>query len=140
MISDAIKSAFKKRKERKWDKMYWCIDVHDTILKGEYSSNQTYNPSPDAIEILEWLTKREDMVIIIWTSSYGPDYDNLHSWFLDNTNIKFNYFNHNPECGDTDYAQFNEKFYFKILLDDKAGFVESDWKVIKETLIELGEW
>jgi hypothetical protein len=141
MISDAIKSAFKKCKERGWDKMYWMIDVHDTILKGEYSSNQSYNPPPDAIEVLKWLSDRDDMVIIIWTSSYAKDYDRLKDWFWNTHGIYFDYHNENPECGNTEYAEFTTKPYFNILVEDRAGFCYiRDWKVIKDTLIELGEW
>jgi hypothetical protein len=140
MIRDAIISAFRKKKERNWTKMYWAIDVHDTIFQGEYASNQKYDPSPEAIEVLKWLSDRNDMMIIIWTSSYSADYDRLRKWFSETHGVNFDFLNENPECGNTLYAKFDKKFYFNVLLDDKSGFCEADWKAIKETLIEIGEW
>ena len=45
--------------------------------------------------------------------------------------------NNNPEFKKTDICDFTEKFYFDILLDDKAGFEgEKDWKDIYNFLIE----
>ena len=141
MIEHAIKSAFKKRKERGWDKTYVMIDVHDTILKGEYSSAQSYDPPKEAVEVLKWLSDRKDMVIIIWTSSYAKDYQKLKEWFWDTHQIKFDYHNENPECGNTEYAEFTTKPYFNILIEDKCGFqMETDWKKVKDTLVEIGQW
>lgn len=140
MISDAIISAFKKKQERGWDKIYWMIDVHDTILKGEYSSFQDYNPPKEAIEVLKMLSSSASHVIIIWTSSYAKDYKRLSKWVHDVHGIKFDYHNENPECENTELAEFTSKFYFNIGLDDKFGFdISKDWLEIKKTLIELGE-
>jgi len=141
MISRAIKSAFEKKKARGWKKMYISIDVHDTIFSGKYSSDQSYDPSDDAISVLKWMSNRDDVVIIIWTSSYAKDYQKLKNWFWDTHQIKFDYHNENPECENSEYAEFTSKFYTNLIIDDKAGFdITVDWKEIKDTLIEIGEW
>jgi adenine C2-methylase RlmN of 23S rRNA A2503 and tRNA A37 len=131
MIRDAIYSAFDKMKARGWTTMYWAIDVHDTILKGHYASDQSYSLYPYAAKVLKWISDQPDMKIIIFTSSYAADYERLSKWFWETHGIKFDYLNENPECGNTDYADFGSKFYFNVLLDDKAGFdPEKDWKTI----------
>ena len=33
----------------------------------------------------------------------------------------------NPEIESNRYANFTKKFYYDILLDDKAGFEPNDW-------------
>ena len=55
--------------------------------------------------------------------------------------INFTYINDNPEYIGNDYADFSKKFYYNILLDDKAGFEgETDWLLVKNELIRVGEW
>ena len=55
--------------------------------------------------------------------------------------IEFDYINENPECKDTALCSFAQKFFFDILLEDKAGFVgETDWIEIQDALIRMGEW
>jgi len=36
-----IERAYKLKKERGWDKLYWCIDFHDTLFPARYDSSQT---------------------------------------------------------------------------------------------------
>ena len=44
-------------------------------------------------------------------------------------------FNFNPTIENTQTGCFDDKFYFSILLDDKAGFdPDTDWKLIYEYL------
>lgn len=136
-----IKKAFQLKKERGWDTLYVAIDVHETILEGKYESNQSYNPSKECIEVLQWMSNRPDIRIIIWTSSYAKDYKRLKEWFFENYNITFDYHNENPECGNTEYAEFTTKFYFNLLIDDKAGWdMNVDWTNLKLELINIGEW
>jgi len=47
--------------------------------------------------------------------------------------INFDFVNKNPSENNTSYADFSKKFYFNILLDDKAFFEPSDW-------VEISEW
>lgn len=136
-----IERAFKQKKERGWDTIYWMIDIHETIFEGKYCSDQEFTVSDDCIEVLKWISDRNDQKIIIWTSSYAQHFEDVKKWFVVNHKIWLDYHNCNPECGNTDYADFTTKPYFNILLDDKAGFrMEIDWKLIKAKLIDIGEW
>jgi hypothetical protein len=74
------------------------------------------------------LHKRSDTVLILWTSSYEKYVDSVRKKLQDNYGIKFDYFNENPECINTKTGCFDNKFYYNVLIDDKAGFnPESDW-------------
>ena len=115
MIENAIKSAFRKKKERNWDIMYWAIDIHDTIIKGKYSSDQEYNPSDECLQVLKLLSDRKDMKLILWTSSYISDITRFKNWLSNTHYIEFDYINSNPDCKDINYATFKKKFYFLAL-------------------------
>lgn len=145
MIKHAIVNAFSKKRIRGWDKwprMYWAIDLHDVIIPGTYTrNNEGRKLYPMAEEVLQWLTHREDMCIILYTSSHTDSIVDILGWLLDNYGIDFDYINENPECKDTTLCSFAQKFYFDVMLEDKAGFVgESDWAEIQESLIKMGEW
>ena len=44
-------------------------------------------------------------------------------------------FNFNPAIENTKTSCFDDKFYFSVLLDDKAGFdPDTDWKLIYDYL------
>ena len=56
--------------------------------------------------------------------------------FFENNNIKHDFFNQNLSVQNTKTGCFDEKFYFSVLLDDKAGFdPNTDWKLIYNYLI-----
>ena len=144
MISDAIKTAFEKKMRRGWDKwpkMYWAIDLHDVIIPGTYTiNNEGRQLYPYAKEVLQWLTGREDMCLILFTSSHTSSIAEILTW-LEKEEIEVDYVNENPECLSNELCSFDSKFYFDMLLEDKAGFVGfSDWLSIKHTLINLDEW
>ena len=144
MIRDAIITAFRKKKERGWDKwpkVYWAIDLHDVIIPGSYTrNNEGKILYPYAEEVLQWLTTRQDMCPILFTSSHADSITEILKW-LEKKNIRFDYVNANPECIDTELCSFAVKFYFDIMLEDKAGFVgNTDWLEIKEILKGTGEW
>jgi len=143
-IGEAIK-AFLKKLKRGWDKwpqMYWAIDLHDVIISGTYTlNNEGKQMFPSAASVLQWLTNRKDMCTILFTSGhFEPTFD-IRRWLSKEYLIDFDFVNENPECQDTKLCCFKDKFYFDIMLEDKAGFDGmSDWKKIKDCLIELGEW
>ena len=133
MISDVIKSTFKVN--GRVSKVHWFIDVSNTILP-RYSLTKDQSPPKEAIEVLRWLSNRDDMVITIWTLLNGKSYHRLKNNFKYKYGINFDNYN-----GGRDSYHCSSKPIFDILLDDRAGFdIDSDWKVIKDTLIELGEW
>ena len=144
MLQDAIKRAFEKKIKRgweKWPRLFWAIDLHDVIIPGTYTrNNEGRCLYPHAEEVLRWLTDRKDMCIILYTSSHQDAIDDILAW-LNKYHIRFDYVNCNPESTNNDLCDFSAKIYLDIMLEDKAGFEGmSDWLVVKETLIELGEW
>lgn len=136
-----IENAFKEKKRRKWSKLFWAIDLHNTIIPGTYSLfNNNREFYPGAKEVLQWLTNRRDMVFILWTSSHKEPIDDIRQWLLFQ-GIKVDYVNCNPEVGTDELCDFDGKFYFNVLLDDKAGFEGNcDWLLIKSKLQQLREW
>lgn len=123
-----IQNSFKKVLERNWNKLYIAIDLHETVLKPTYDRNNISTEFyPNAEETLRNLSKLEGIVLIMFTSSSKGDIEKYLSFF-EEKRIKFDYVNENPEIPSTDYSDFSSKFYFNILLDDKAGFNgETDW-------------
>jgi hypothetical protein len=65
---------------------------------------------------------------------------NVLNWFESN-GIRFTFINKNPHAKNTPRSIFEQKFYFSVLLDDRAGFEPiSDWLAIKNELIRIGQW
>ena len=132
-----IEKTFKTKAERNWHTIYFAVDLHGTIIKPGHDKVEFY---PDAISVVKWINKRPDCKIILWTSSHQSEISNF-LYECQKNEIHFDFINENPLEGDSEKACFDKKFYFNILLDDKAGFnAETDWALIKQTLIELGEW
>jgi hypothetical protein len=131
-----IERASKRRKAKGWDKTYWCIDMHDVVVKASYTSGHNWVFAKDAKGVLQYLSARPDMVLILWTSSY-EDYIFYFLVFCRENGINFDYVNKNPECPDDDLARFEDKFYFDIILDDKAGFEhETDWPIVGDEILK----
>jgi hypothetical protein len=137
-----IQRAFQTMKNRDWDKLYWMIDLHDTVFKGDYKADSVGGEFyPKAKEVLQRLSNRKDVVLIVWTCSYAPIINQTMEW-LRSHGIVFQYANENPECPSIKHADFTHKFYFNIVLDDKAGFEgETDWYLVEAelNLIDNGE-
>ncbi len=128
--------------KRKWDKIYWLVDVHGTIIPSTWNSNYCgYEFINDACkEVLRWISNTPDQNLILWTSSYPSEVALIIGW-LENNGINVDYFNCNPAEKNTEYADFFHKPYFNILLDDKAGFdPETEWEMVKNTLKQLKLW
>ena len=146
MLKDAIIRAFDKKAKRNAGKtweypMYWAIDLHDVIIPGTYTrNNDNLQYFSGALEVLKWLTNRNEMSIILFTSSHQSSINDILNW-MDKDGIKFNYVNENPECTSNDLCCFDKKMYMDMMLEDKAGFNgDTDWHVVKETLNNLGWW
>ena len=125
---EAFKNAFQRMAERDWDRIYVVIDVHETILEPNYGgvSDQFY---PFAKEVLQELSKRKDIILIMWTCSSEKD-RNLYDAFFKGHDINFNYINENPEVSEkTTWGDFETKMYANVLMDDKANpFVKDEWE------------
>lgn len=138
-----IEKTFKMKTERGWPEIYFCIDLHGTIIpsgKGPDDKSDKLEFYDDAKEVLQWLTNRKDIKLILWTGTPVERLKPVWDWFLEN-GVSFDFFNQNPDALNTPRSDFSRKFYFNVLLDDRAGFEpELDWSLIKQTLINIGEW
>ena len=85
------------------------------------------------------LSKKPGTVLILWTSSHpvatAKVLDNLEK-----EGAHFKFVNENKDCPNTELCSFDKKFYFNILLDDKASFEKDDWYLIERELRRIGEW
>lgn len=136
-----IERAYTDKKIRRWPNVYWCIDVHDVILEGKYSlMNEGAQYMPNAIKVLRMLTKKEGTKLILWTSSYPAPISKILD-NLEKEGVVFDFVNENRDCPNDKLCSFDKKFYFNILLDDKAGLEgDKDWFLIEQELRRIGEW
>jgi hypothetical protein len=109
-----IQHVQKQKIERKWQKLYWAIDMHDTIITGTYNRfNDGAVIYPYAKETLDYLFNSPDHYTILWTSSYMTSIQDVVQRF----DLNFNGINCNPECPNTTLCDFQSKFYFNFVLD-----------------------
>lgn len=132
MIIHAIQNAYNIAEKRKWDKIYWAIDLHGTILPPTWSIKNNLIFYPYAKETLQLLSSKTGCILILFTCSHAYKIYEYCKFFYNN-NIIFKYINNNPEVISNEYGNYTNKFYFNILLDDKAGFdPNKDWiKIFK---------
>ena len=121
-------NAFAYMKEKGWKKIYVGIDIHSTCLEPTWSDKMSDVFYKYSEETLKMMTQDDEVCMILWSCSKPQTNKGYHEYFL-NHNIKFDYINRNPEVPSTDYADFETKMYFNVILDDKAAFMpEEDWK------------
>jgi len=137
-IDTIIDNMYQKKADRGWDTLYWLVDVHDTIIKSTYSVDDKFTDTyPYCFAALRLLSERKDCKLILWTSS-NRRYVNSFMKELKEYDINFAYFNRNPECKNTETGDFSKKFYFNVIIDDKAGFdPEIDWENIFNKMKEV---
>ena len=136
-VKKAIIKFFDNRENRGWDKGYFFFDIHGTILKPNYEYGNT--PSefyPFAKETLQFLSKLDDIVMVLYTCSHSHEIERYQELFKAN-NIRFSYINENPEVP-TDvngYGCYDKKPYVNVLFEDKAGFDgETEWEGVLELM------
>lgn len=130
-IIKSFSEALKQKEERGWEKLYVLVDIHNTIFKPCYHNEETFDWFPDALEVLQYLTKDTRFDLILWTSSY-QDKIQMYLEEFEKHNIKFNMININTEVKSDDLGCFEEKTYYNVGIDDKFGFdAMTDWTVIK---------
>lgn len=135
MISKAIKEAFKLKAERNWDTLYFAVDLHGTII--EPGRLKILTPYPKTKEALQYLCSFEDIVLILFTSTKQELLEEFYIWCTQNQ-IRFKYFNTNPECENTHEGDYTQKFYYNVIIDDRAGFDPlTDWDQVISTIREI---
>lgn len=137
----SITHAFEKVASRGWPHVYWAIDIHDTIGKGTYKkNNEGFDFYPWAKDVLLNLSRNPKCKIIIYTASHTEPATKLIEW-MQGHGIKIFALNANPDHNNNELCDFSKKFYFDILLEDKAGFQGwRDWFLIMKELQRIGEW
>ncbi|MGL5831504.1 MAG: hypothetical protein ACRCZE_05160 [Candidatus Altimarinota bacterium] len=134
MIIDAIEAALARKELQGWEKTYWLFDLHDTVISSTYHKDKVEEFYPHALEVLRILNDREDVCLILFTSSH-EDKIEVYLEKFKGLGIKFEYVNENPEATNSDYANFDRKLYFNVLFDDKAGFHPlKEWKLVRDYL------
>ena len=132
-ITKTIDIAYQKAKEKNWDNIYVAVDIHDTIVKGNYTTKDIPKEFyPIAKETLQLLSNKKEIKLILYTCSH-PEEIKLYLEFFNQHNITFDFVNENTDVM-TDlqgYGNYDKKPYFNVLLDDKAGFNPyEDWITI----------
>jgi deoxyribodipyrimidine photolyase len=139
-IGKAFGKAWVKKLENDWEKIYVLVDLHDTILEGQRTGRERWKWYPHALEALQKLSDRDDICLILWTSSHKKKLAKYLSKMALN-GVKFDYVNSNPEVGATDILDPSEKLYFNVGIDDKFGFdPETDWKGVSLIADHLDNW
>jgi len=137
MIDKWIDKMFSHSFEKEWFETYWAFDVHGVILKPNYRKNHFHAEFyPYAKETLQLLSKRPDIILIMFTSSYPEEIQYYYKTFIEN-GIHFNYVNENPEIDSLkgNFGHYEKKFYFNVLFEDKAGFDPlTDWEPVYNLL------
>jgi len=127
MIINAIKRSYEIMQQRGWDTIYWAVDLHGVCLKSNYEQGGYTWINPDACRALIEIASHAENKIILWSSVHENEKAPIIEFF-ENHGIKILGFNETPLEKDNKVSSFKEKFYFSVLLDDKAGFdPDSDW-------------
>lgn len=139
-IIKAIEINHFEAKERKgWDKTYWFFDLHSTVIKPNYEyGNIPKEFYPHAKEVLQMLTKLDDVCLAMYTCSHPHEVEEYLEYFKEN-GIHFDFVNRNPEVKTQEegYGYYEDKPYMNVLFEDKAGFdAETEWEEVKNLLIE----
>lgn len=137
-IQDAVSHAYDVTIQRNWDTVYWCIDLHGTVIKSNYSNDSVEFIDDDwLIDALQQLSSFPETRIILWSSIFEMSPQEMLIRDLFNKhNIRIDYINQNPEVKNTQTGCFNQKFYFSVLIDDKAGFHPDEWFEVLQSAID----
>jgi hypothetical protein len=134
-ITKLFENALATAKARKWDHVYIALDWHDTLTKSTYNSSTALEFYDDCIECLKLMSIQDKYKLILFTSSYHSKCSELESKLHDMC-VYIDFINENPDVPNTEFGDFESKFYYNVLLDDKSGFEpESDWGELKQWLL-----
>jgi hypothetical protein len=136
MLVEFISKMFDHSFKEEWYETYWTFDLHGTIIKPTYKGTEMIY-YPYAKEVLQILTKRPDIKMILWTSSFLNEVEEYLQNF-EKENIHFDAVNKNPGISSKNgnFGYYEEKFYFNVLFDDKAGFSpDREWRFVYDFLI-----
>lgn len=130
-LVDTIQKEFEKAESKGWTKIFVFVDLHECILKPDWEiTDLAHDYYPEAKEMLQELSERDDICLVVWTCSHPFEItEYLINFEADD--IHFDYVNENPEVrtdnrghSNTErpkYGCYDKKPYYNVLLDDKAG-------------------
>ena len=129
-----VDTAFKDAIRKKYDCIYIFVDLHSTLVEPNYSHTELPTTLyPEALATMQMLSQRKDCKLILYSCSYAKDLVGYFNYFS-TLGIHFNYINENPEVTNSTYGSYDQKPFYNILLDDKAGFNPyKDWKLISDS-------
>ena len=129
-IVRSFETAFKRMKEKGWDKIYILVDIHDTVFEATYSKDEYYRWFPYAKEALHLMSINPRISLILWSSSYTDAIEKYIDTF-EKSKIHFDMVNINKGTEDNELSCFAQKTYFNVGIDDKFGFdARVDWEMI----------
>lgn len=129
-IIRAVHRAYSTAVDRNWDTIYWAIDLHGVCFGSTYERGAYKFINDQVLKGLLAIKAQPENKIILWSSCYQEEQGDIVEFFKDN-GVVVDYFNQNPESPNTTTGCFDQKFYFSVLLDDKAGFdPECGWEAI----------
>ena len=129
-IVRSFETAFKRMKEKGWDKIYILVDIHDTVFEATYSKDEYYRWFPYAKEALHLMWINPRISLILWSSSYTDAIEKYIDTF-EKSKIHFDMVNVNKETEDNELSCFAQKTYFNVGIDDQFGFdARVDWETI----------
>jgi len=138
-IQKGISRAYNVAMERGHEMIFWCIDLHGTVLESNYSSDSfTFLNANETVPALQAISALPETRIILWSGITDADRDQVVKLFTDN-GIRVDWVNENPAVPSSGTGNFEQKFYFSILVDDKAGFCPTDWPHAAAHAVMLSE-
>lgn len=138
-ITKTVCKQYEVAKSRNWDRMYWAVDLHGTLILPNYEKMKAGDLVyyPDAMDVMRTLTARPDIRLIMYTCSWPSEVEEYKKRFTVD-GIQFDWVNENPEVAQTEYGDYSKKPYFNVLMDDKSGFEpDRDWLELKLFLVLL---
>lgn len=131
-LIDALNKMRDRTEKKGWDKVYVAVDIHDVVVKGNYVADVLPTEFFDgAKETLQLLTQLPYVCLIVLSCSHPEELEKYDVFFKENA-IHFDYWNENPEVINNALGCYDKKIYFNLYLEDKCGFIESDWETIFE--------
>jgi hypothetical protein len=124
---DCISEVYNNFVSKKWNKVYIALDIHGTCADSNYREvcKRLYE---NCIEPLKEISHYPEVSIILYSCCHKKDQEEYLKLFEDN-GIKISYFNENPEVPNTPTGCFDIKFYYNLLVDDKAFFKPKHWNL-----------
>lgn len=138
-LQKGVSRAYNVAMERGHEMIFWCIDLHGTVLESNYSSDSfSFLNEAETVPALKAISALPETRIILWSGISDEDRDKVVALFNAN-DIRVDWVNENPAVPSSGTGHFDKKFYFSILVDDKAGFNFHDWPRVAEHAVMLSQ-